>query len=271
VTFVVPPLNTSTFMQKSKKILSDYLSKKFENDGYLVIKNFVTKNQKDNLLKELSIATKKNDKKLFDYGMVHNCFLYGKSLLNVLKLKKLRAFCDELLCDNSIIYAYQSSSIPPNGTNYGSRIHKDTPRFIKNYMTNLGFILSLTDFNSLNGPTEVLPGSHKTNKKPSNFNFDKNKRIIKLKAGDAIFFNANLWHRAGQNKSVSWRYALTINFCRPYMRSRFDFPRLIKNHKLDIPNNNSLKKFLNFDVRIPTSLSEFYLPNNKRLYKPNQE
>jgi len=270
VTSVAQHLNTSTYMQKNKKI-SNYLSKKFENDGYIIVKHFVNKNQKDKLLNEIIIATKKNNKKLFDYGMVHNCFLHGKSLLNLLKLKKLRSYCDELLCDNSIIYAYQSSSIPPNGTNYGSRIHKDTPRFIKNYMTNLGFILSLTEFNSLNGPTEILPGSHKINKKPSSFDFEKNKKIIQLDSGDAIFFNANLWHRAGQNKSDLWRYAITINFCRPYMRSRFDFPRLIKKHKLEIPNNNSLKKFLNYDVRVPASLAEFYLPSNDRLYKPNQE
>jgi ectoine hydroxylase-related dioxygenase (phytanoyl-CoA dioxygenase family) len=29
-------------------------------------------------------------------------------------------------------------------------------------------------------------------------------------------------------------------------------------------------RFLGFNVRIPTSLDEYYLPPDKRLYKPNQ-
>jgi len=257
---------------QENKFLNRYKKNKFHNDGYLIIKNFINDNQKSHLLKELELATRKiKNKKIFDYGMVHNCFLHGKYLLNHLKSKKLRLYCDELLCKNSIIYAYQSSSIPPNGSNYGSRIHKDTPRFIEKYITNIGYILALTDFNSKNGSTEILPGSHKTKNPPSQEFFNKNKTTIQLKAGDALFFNANLWHRAGVNSTSEWRYALTINFCRPYMRSRFDFPRLISENKLEIPNNKSLKKFLNYDVRIPVNIDEFYLPKNKRLYKPNQE
>jgi ectoine hydroxylase-related dioxygenase (phytanoyl-CoA dioxygenase family) len=98
-------------------------------------------------------------------------------------------------------------------------------------------------------------------------------RAIQLtcERGDAIFFDGRLVHRAGENRTDEWRHAITINFCRPFMRSRFDFPRISSQeawvNNLDI----SARKYLGFDVRMPTSLSEFYLPPSERLYLPNQE
>ena len=182
------------------------------------------------LRNELELVTKmelKKDKyRRFDESMIHNCFIHGSSMLALLKSRKLRKYTNVLLCENAIIYAYQSSALPPYGKNYGSRIHKDTPRFVHNYRTNLGFLLALTEFNNHNGATEILKGSHLwiDRTPPNEKYFNENKKKIKLEKGDAFFFDANLWHRAGTNLSKNWRYALTINFCRPFMRSRFDFP-----------------------------------------------
>ena len=125
------------------------------------------------------------------------------------------------------------------------------------------------DFTKENGATLILPGSHKTEKIPSLKLFHKNCLEVICNAGDAIFFDGRLVHRAGENKTSKWRYALTINFCRPYMRSRFDFPRLIKNKRIKL--NPSSKSFLGFNVRVPVNLKQFYLPKSKRLYLPNQE
>jgi ectoine hydroxylase-related dioxygenase (phytanoyl-CoA dioxygenase family) len=258
-------------MPKNNLTLFNYSNELF-NNGYVIIENFINKKKISLLRREILHATEIHNKNnVFDKYMIHNCFLFGDEMLNLLKSSKLRKFTDTLLCKNSIIYAYQSSSIPPNNINYGYRIHKDTPRFIPNYRTNLGFILALDDFTDISGATEVLPGSHKNNNIPKSDFFNKNKKKLICNSGSAIFFDANLWHKAGKNIGNKWRYALTINFCRPYMRSRFDFPRMIKDVNLKIPNNKSLRKYLGFDVRIPTCLEDFYKPSSERLYKANQE
>ena len=253
----------------------------FDNKGFLIAPNFI-EGDYANLLRSdliesirmeaeaLSQLTIRTDNR-FDKNMVHNAFLYSRNLMDVLNIEKLRKFTDLLLCKNAIVYAYQTSSAPPFQSNYGRRIHVDAPRFIHGYRTNLGFILALDDFTIQNGGTELLPGSHKTELSPSENDFDQKKVQITCNRGDAIFFDARLWHRTGQNQTDQWRHALTINFCRPYMRSRFDFPRMLDVVLDDNFLDTQSAKYMGFDVRMPTSLSEFYLPEGKRLYKPGQE
>lgn len=65
---------------------------------------------------------------------------------------------------------------------------------------------------------------------------------------------------------------LTIGGCRSYMRSRFDFPRLIEHTQsqiLDIVGPVG-RRFLGYNVRMPTSLEDYYRPPSERLYLANQ-
>lgn len=244
----------------------------FEENGFIISKQFETPAVCASLKNELEAAIAEDSRKfssVFDKGMVHNCFLRGDSMLKHLDKNELRFYLDNLLCKNAIIYAYQSSSLPPNSDNYGARIHVDCPRFIEGYRTNLGYILALDDFTTDNGGTFVLPGSHKSPTFPSDQEFDERAIQLTCNKGDAIFFDARLFHKAGFNHTNEWRHAITINFCRPFMRSRFDFPKM-----LDLQNtamSSSAKKFLGNDVRMPTNLDDFYLPENERLYKAGQE
>ena len=248
--------------------------KQFDEDGYLIVEKFISTEAVSNCRHELVEAIDRSvlaRPRAFDVGMVHNCFAEGSSMLSVLGLERLREYTDRLLCLNAIVYAYQASSIPPNARNYGSRIHCDCPRFFFPYRTNIGLIIALDEFTEDNGATQVLPGSQKKANTPTDDEFEALCRTLTCNAGDAIFFDARLFHRAGANKTVFWRHALTINFCRPFMRSRFDFPRLIERLQLSIGDNPSLRKYLGYDVRMPVTLDEFYLPENDRFYKPGQE
>ncbi|MCI0562573.1 MAG: phytanoyl-CoA dioxygenase family protein, partial [Nitrososphaera sp.] len=89
-------------------------------------------------------------------------------------------------------------------------------------------------------------------------------------SGDMILFNARLVHAAGVNKTSRTRHSLTLNFCRSYMRQRFDFPRLVPPSIVDNLGLDG-RRLIGMNVRVPTSLEEFYLPEEQRLYKPNQE
>lgn len=246
----------------------------FSDLGYLVVKNFESDATCERLLAELTRAIEEDKLRypdVFDAGMVHNCFMRGTLMRRHLESVNLRQVTDQLLCKNAIIYAYQSSSLGPGQGNYGSRIHVDSPRFIPGYRTNLGYILALQPFTAQNGATWVLPGSHLSDQVPDTASFEKGAIQLTCDRGDAIFFDARLYHRAGHNQTETWRHGLTINFCRPYMRSRFDFPRMLNQTQHTEDLNDSARKFLGFDVRMPQSLDEFYVPESQRLYKPNQE
>ena len=247
----------------------------FDTQGVIIVPNVLTQKEISLLKKELELAIEEDlnaREKTFDQGMVHNCMFRGENMAKLLDNPIMNAYIKNLLAPSCIIYAYQSSSAPPQKGNYGSRIHVDCPRFIPNYITNIGVILPLDDFTNENGGTRYLPGSHLQEALPSEEYFDRNYSTVECNAGDMIVFNSRLAHATGTNQTITTRHALTINICRCYMRQRFDFCRMDDmNNKYIQSLNKDGKRLLGMNVRIPTTLDEFYLPEDERLYKPGQE
>lgn len=252
----------------------------FDNNGIWIESNFICKELANDIRQELIVATEYEEQYVhnhlseanrFDHGMVHNTFLYSDKIMGLLDLKKLDEILSEIFCENSIVYAFQSSTAPGQASNFGARIHVDCPRFVDHYVTNVGLIIALDDFCKENGATEFLRGSHKIVKKPSEAEFERGKESFICNSGDALFFNARVWHRTGYNTTNCSRNALTINFCRPFMKTRFDFPRLIQKRGLNIDPNSQCGRFLGYWTRTPIDLEDFYVSNDERLYRSGLE
>jgi ectoine hydroxylase-related dioxygenase (phytanoyl-CoA dioxygenase family) len=258
-------------MHINKTTLDKHLTK-LENDGFTIIPNVLQQDVVLTLRAELQHAMEEDLKlypDVFDKGMVHNCMIRGKTLASLLDNKIINYFFRKMVSKTCILYAYQSSSLPPQGTNYSSRIHVDCPRFIPNYTTNVGALVALDDFTLDNGATYFLPGSHKSSEVPSEDYFMKYAVSALCKAGSLMIFNSRTWHRGGTNNTSSFRHGLTLGACHSYMRQRFDFPRLMTQEQISFLGEDG-KRLIGMNVRMPTSLDEFYLPEEKRLYKSNQ-
>ena len=205
-----------------------------------------------------------------DFGMVLLCALYGGAFLELLDNKKLMEPFDAVLGEGCIIYAYTSSSMPPNNSNYSNRLHVDSPRLIPGYITNMGATILLDDFTEENGATWLLPYSQNTLEKPSEDQFYKNGKRLIAKAGTVWFFNARLWHAGGNNLSDQWRHALTINMCRPFMKQRIDIPRAMEKMETSNLSQQVLQK-LGFFAQVPANYDEYYVAPEKRKYKQPTE
>jgi ectoine hydroxylase-related dioxygenase (phytanoyl-CoA dioxygenase family) len=201
-----------------------------------------------------------------DYGMVMLCALHGGSFLELFDNNRLVGPFSAVLGDEWIVYAYTSSSMPPGGRNYSVRIHVDSPRLIPGYVTNMGATILLDDFTEENGATWFLPRSHERADAPSEDEFYGNARRVVARAGAVFFFNARLWHAGAINSTSSWRHALTINACRPYMKQRIDIPRAMAGMDLTGVSEQARQK-LGFFAQPPTSLEEYYLPPERRSYR----
>lgn len=243
-----------------------------DRDGVVVVPSVLSPNTVRTLREELEAAIKEDEIRypdVFDKGMVHNCMVRGKHMAGLLDNPVLNAYLNDAFSNTCIVYAYQSSSLPPGQKNYGSRIHVDSPRFIPGYATNMGVIFPLDDFTEENGATYYLKGSHRCLDFPEEATFFKKASRACCSAGDMILFNGRLFHAAGANMTGRTRHSLTINICRSYMRQRFDFPRLVPKEVIDSLGNDG-RRLIGMNVRMPASLEEFYLPEDQRLYKPNQ-
>jgi len=207
-----------------------------------------------------------------NYAMVMLCALYGEPFNQIFDDDELMRPFNLVLGEQSIVYAYTSSSMPPMGKNYSTRIHVDCPRLIPSHVTNMGATIALDDFTEENGATYFLPNSHTQEDAPKEDQFFKDAKRFLAPAGAVMYFNARLWHAGGLNKTKNWRHALTLNMCRPYMKQRIDIPRAMHSAGLDpsVLSEKSRQK-LGFYCQPPSSMDEYYLPLEKRTYRQKTE
>jgi ectoine hydroxylase-related dioxygenase (phytanoyl-CoA dioxygenase family) len=251
-------------------VTRDDLRARIDTDGYVILPDILDPSFVERAKRELAQAIA--DSRRWgpqadrDYGMVMLCALHGGSFLDLFDNDQLMAPFNAVLDDECIVYAYTSSSMPPGGVNYSVRIHVDSPRIIPGYMTNMGATILLDDFTVDNGATWFLPGSQARVDVPTEDEFYGTARRVIAPAGAVFFFNARLWHAGGVNKTASWRHALTINMCRPYMKQRIDIPRAMTGMDLSGVSDRVRQK-LGFFAQPPASLSEYYLPPEQRSYR----
>ena len=250
-------------------------SKSIEEDDYCIVENVFSKEFTEQTKKELELAIEKEvayhgTKDYGDYGMVLLCSLYGGNFLELFNNKPFIDYIEAAIGEGSIVYAYTSSSMPPNKTNYSRRIHVDSPRIIPGYITNLGVTIALDDFTEENGATYFLPKSHVLNTPPDEEYFYKHAKRFIAPAGSVWFFNARIWHAGGDNKTQQWRHGLTLNMCRPYMKQRIDIPRAMENMDLSNVSEKALQK-LGFLAQTPANYDEYYVSPEKRKYRQKYE
>lgn len=250
---------------------------KIETNGYYIIENVLDATFIERARLELEVAIQKESEyhgttEYSDYGMVLLCAMYGGAFIDIFNFPLLTQPIEEILGEGCILYAYTSSSMPPNKTNYSSRIHVDIPfsRFIEGYATNFGAFIAISDINEENGAMHFLPGSHILTETPSEEYFMQNSKRCVLKAGSVFFFSPRLWHAGGKNNTDQWRHAITMNICRSYMKQRLDIPRAL-NHLDTTEWSEKSKQKLGFYTQTPASYDEYYVAPELRKYKQKYE
>lgn len=204
-----------------------------------------------------------------DDWMAFNGVLRDDAIASVVTHPNILPTVEAILGPTCIMYACVSSSMPPNGTNFSMRVHVDSPRVIPSYPTNVGVMVALSDFTEDNGATRFLPESFERTDVPTLDEFERDAEMVFPRAGSAVVFNARTWHSGGVNRTAEPRHAVTVNYCRAYMRQSFDFVRMVPPDRVaTLPP--VLRRLLGFDVRMPTSLDEYYVDETERLYKANQ-
>lgn len=251
------------------------IAEEISNNGAVIIRNLIPKEDAVLLKSALENCIKEDEENLgrdyLFFGMIHALMNRDQCFLDLLENKTILQIMRTILGHGCIIHGYNSSSMPPTGTNFSRDIHVDCPRLVPNYITNVGLTIACTEFSDQNGAMEIMPKSfcHKDAPKESTFS-DEKVVLNNLSLGDAVLFNARCWHRGGNNKTNEWRHAVTMNVCRAYMRQQFDFPKMLGYDKTKMYSND-LRQILGYNVRMPSSMEEFLYPAEKRLYQPGQE
>jgi ectoine hydroxylase-related dioxygenase (phytanoyl-CoA dioxygenase family) len=246
-----------------------------QSRGYTVVPDFLAGGDCERLAARLQEAIEAYQprpgsvRSELDRYLLHDLVCRDLAFAALLDDPRLQPLVAPLLGEHWIMYAYTSSSLPPGGTNYGHRVHVDSPRFIANYPTNVGLVWALDDFSEESGGTEVLPGSHQVERLPDEAHFNAHHAKLACRRGSLVIFQARLAHRSGVNRTPRWRHALTLNACRPWMKQRLDWVRFVPEAIAGRLGPQG-RRLLGYDTRIPASLDELFLPEDRRLYKANQ-
>ena len=87
-----------------------------EREGLVVIPKVLPQSLQDILRQELELAIAEDlDERpnTFDKGMIHNCMARGEQMAALLDNKTLVEHLNACFSNTCIVYAYQSSSLPP--------------------------------------------------------------------------------------------------------------------------------------------------------------
>src|SRR5258708_34063499 len=85
---------------------------------------------------------------------------------HLLEDPRLQELLAPLLGPSWIMYAFTSSSLPPQGTNYGNRIYVDSPRWVQGYAFNVGAMWALAAFTVATAATQLLQVSAASGAQP---------------------------------------------------------------------------------------------------------
>ena len=242
--------------------------------GYALIEGFLSSDQVANLRASMLKATERFEpiegveRSFQDRHQIHDLMAQDLNFARLLEDPRLDQLISPHLGPYWTMYAATSSAVPPNGKNYANRIHRDSPRFARDYDFNVGVLWTLDEYRVDNGALQVLPGSHHLDRAPDEQYFEINAVSVLCPPGSLIFLHAGLYHRAGVNQTSEWRCSMTMNACRSFMKPRMDWVKILG--EISDSLNDQARRLIGFDARVPTSMDEFFLPDSERLYKPGQ-
>jgi hypothetical protein len=129
----------------------------------------------------------------------------------------VRALNDFFLDEECLLYIMESIVIRP-GEKAQLLHHDDAPTRIPRPRpaVTAATMICLDDYTDTNGATRLIPGSHLWG--PDRAGEDHEAKTAVCPRGSVIYFLGTTWHSGGQNRSNKPRYALTVQFCMPFIR-----------------------------------------------------
>lgn len=163
---------------------------------------------------------------------------------------------NKLLGNDCILYNYNNSSIKPHTGNFSSHIHVERYYTTGRQLEGVGVIILLDDFTIENGASWFLPSSWPMETAPDEEYFFSTAERLIAPAGSVLFFHPHLWHCGGVNQTAHFRHALSIGFCKPYLKQRLDLTELFSDRRSRLPEDIVQK--LGFHSLPPKSIEAFY-------------
>jgi ectoine hydroxylase-related dioxygenase (phytanoyl-CoA dioxygenase family) len=208
-----------------------------------------------------------------EVGVLRLMGRYDPFFLELLGTPEMLAIVDATVSATAILHLQNGFILPPQGpapkTGFQHTFHRDFPRHVHGYMASINLMLTIDPFTSSNGGTLVVPGTQQKPHRPEQMYLDSQASAIECPGGSLVVFDSTLWHAAGPNRSDSDRLAINHQFTRSYIKQQIDYVRAL-GHEAVLGQSDRVQQLLGWYTRVVTSLDEYYVPSERRLYRSGQ-
>jgi ectoine hydroxylase-related dioxygenase (phytanoyl-CoA dioxygenase family) len=240
-------------------------AEEFKTQGYTILENVLNAEQinygrtsLDNIYQQQELKFGRENLTAINELDVARCpLVYDEFFLKAMVLNNpVTSFIRYHLGDYFVLHLQNGIINRPDVPHHQSSWHRDLP--YQNYIISkpiaIAVLFCLDPFSAETGGTYVLPFSHQLEEIPSVDYLQKFQVQINANAGDAIIFNAMLFHRAGYNSSKFTRRGVNNVFTVPIIKQQIDLPRFLNGQYAD---DSALRRILGYENQSPTSVEEY--------------
>jgi ectoine hydroxylase-related dioxygenase (phytanoyl-CoA dioxygenase family) len=137
------------------------------------------------------------------------------------------------------------------------------------YLAALEVVFPLSDLSAKSEDFYVVPGTQQQANPPNRRYMEWAEVPIECPAGGMIVVDSTLWHREGLRRANDPGIFVAHQFTKSFIKPHFDHVRALGDECLRaLPERT--RQLLGWHTRIPSTLDEFYLPPEQRLYRDGQ-
>ena len=255
--------------------------KDLEEQGFCILRGAVTPSWLESLTRSMDKAVVehralqiKNNSDIDIEGVALNVILSDDTFVDFLGELVSLGLISELektfFKGKFILNSFSALNNLPGKLNFSGAVHRDIKFFTGASDVMLNVLILLDDFTEKNGPTLVLPYSHRIEEKPTDEQFYEKAIPILGKMGDILLFNSNVWHASSPNTTLEGRRALPLTFTKSNMKQLVDLPRALGYDRME-DWDAAIQGLLGYHSRVAASLDEWYQDPSSRFYKKDQD
>jgi ectoine hydroxylase-related dioxygenase (phytanoyl-CoA dioxygenase family) len=209
-----------------------------------------------------------------EVGVLRLMLVYDEHFFRLLEIDELLAVVDATVSPTAVLHLQNGFVLPPSTQGdspdvFQTRFHMDFPRVLNGYLASVNVLFAIDAFTPDAGATLVVPGTHQRMERPADEYLQGQAIPIVCRAGGMVVFDSTLWHAAGPNTSGHNRLAINHQFTRSYFKQQIDYVRALPPATI-LAQKPRTQQFLGWYTRVPTSLDEYYRPEDGRLYRKHQ-
>jgi ectoine hydroxylase-related dioxygenase (phytanoyl-CoA dioxygenase family) len=209
-----------------------------------------------------------------ELGVLRLMLAFDDHFFQLLELPEVLAVVDSALTETAILHlqnglilpSFPEGKVPPT---FQTTFHRDFPRYLNGYLASVNLFFAIDEFTPDNGATLLVPGTHQQAEPPAPDYLEANKVEALCPAGSVVVFDSTLWHAAGANVSGRDRLAVNHQFTRSFFKQQIDYVRALGDERV-LAQKPRTQQLLGWYTQVVTSLDEYYLPAEQRLYRSGQ-